>query len=127
MAGYNGRMNARRVLIADDEPDIREALGRFLERRGFEVVAVADGQEAAGRIKEEVFDLFFLDCDMPELTGIELVGLARARNPEARILMISGFPSINDKMLRTLGGDRFIHKPLQLAAIEKILQEEGMA
>jgi DNA-binding response OmpR family regulator len=123
---------AVRVLVADDDKDICLYLKRYLERRKFRVSAVFDGQEAKSLIEKEVFDYILLDCSMPGLTGLELIELGRRRNPEAKIILISAFPSVDSAIIQKLGGDAFIHKPIQLSEIDKIFltsikEEKGEA
>ena len=110
-------MNVRfqkRILVADDEQDVCLYLKRYLERKKFKVSTVFDGAEAKKTIESERFDYFLLDCSMPDVTGLELIQVARSRNPEAKIVLISGFPAVNDTVVQKLGGDQFIHKPIQL-------------
>ncbi len=112
-----------KILIADDDPDICTSLRRYLERRGYAVAVAFDGAQARKLIEEERFGFFFLDCSMPELTGLELLESARRNNPGSKIVIVSGFPSVNDEMLRHMGGDLFVHKPVQFSEIDKILQQ----
>ena len=116
-------MNVRalRVLVADDEPDVCQYLRRYLERRRFEVVCVYDGAEALKVIEGECFDFFLLDISMPHLTGLELIEAARRRCPDSKIVLISGFPTVTDETIKQFGGDAFIHKPIQLGEIDRIL------
>ena len=112
---------AKKVLVADDEEDVCIFLKRYLERKRMKVTSCLDGQEAKALIEKENFDYFLLDCSMPNVTGLELISLARQRNPQSKIILISGFPSVNEEVIRQLGGDSFIHKPVQLTEIDKIL------
>ena len=113
----------KRVLVADDEKDICLFLKKYLERKKLKVISCFDGQEAKNLMEKEHFDYFLLDCSMPNLTGLELIETARRRNPEAKIVLISGFPAVNDMVVQKLGGDCFIHKPIQLSEIDSIIQE----
>ena len=112
----------KRVLVADDEEDICLYLARYLERKKFKVVTAADGTQAHQLIETEPFDYLLLDCSMPDLTGMELIQLARSRNPKAKIILMSGFPAVNDDVVQQLGGDLFIHKPIQLTEIDDIFK-----
>ena len=113
----------RRVLVADDEEDICLYLKRYLERKKMKVTAVFDGQDAKTIISQEKFDFLLLDCSMPNVTGLELIQNARARNPEAKIILISAFPAVDDQVVQKLGGDLFIHKPIQLEEIDAIFNQ----
>jgi DNA-binding response OmpR family regulator len=115
---------SRKVLVADDEEDICLYLKRYLERKHLKVTTALDGAQALECIEKEPFDYFLLDCSMPHLTGLELIEKARSRNPQSKIVLISGFPAVNDLVVQKLGGDLFIHKPLQLEEIDAIFKEE---
>ena len=106
--------------MADDEEDVCFFLKRYLERRKLGVLLAKDGNEAKSFLEKELFDYVILDCSMPDITGLELVELARSRNPAAKIVLISGFPSVNDEVIQQLGGDSFVHKPIQLNELDGI-------
>ena len=114
-----------RILVADDDKDICLYLKRYLERRRYTVAVVFDGDDAKSLIEKSAFDYILLDCSMPNLTGLELIGTARRRNPKAKIVLISAFPSVNEDIVQRLGGDTFIHKPIQLSEIDKIFEKEA--
>jgi DNA-binding response OmpR family regulator len=111
---------SKRVLVADDEEDICLYLKKYLERKKLKVTAVFDGHQAQKSIEEGLFDYILLDCSMPEMTGLELIEKARRRNPGAKIVLISGFPAVNDQVVQKLGGNLFIHKPIQLEEIDAL-------
>jgi len=113
----------KKILVADDEEDICLYLKKYLERKKFKVVAAFDGSEAKKFIDAEHFDYFLLDCSMPNVTGLELIQLARSRNPDAKIVLLSAFPAVNDCVVQKLGGDRFIHKPILIEEIDAIFKE----
>lgn len=80
----------RRILIADDEPMIREALTELLERAGFEVVgAVADGAEAVRVSSERRPDIVLIDVQMPAMDGIEATRRILQDRPETRVIVLS--------------------------------------
>ena len=64
-----GNEMAYRILVADDEAEIREVLRLYLEKEGYEIVEAADGTEALRLLKEETIDLAILDIMMPGLDG----------------------------------------------------------
>lgn len=91
---------SKRVLVADDEEDICLYLKRYLERKKMKVFSAFDGAQAKKLIEGGSFDYFLLDCSMPDLTGLELIQEARVRNPKAKIILMSGFPAVNDDVIR---------------------------
>jgi two-component system cell cycle response regulator CpdR len=82
-----------RILLAEDDDSLRGFLARALERAGYEVVACADGDEAAARL-DEAWDLLLTDIVMPGLDGIEVARQAAARHPGLRIMFITGFAAV---------------------------------
>jgi CheY-like chemotaxis protein len=78
------------ALIIDDEPGVRAALGRTLERAGFEVRFAADGAAGLQSYRSDPADLVITDIIMPQANGVETIKAIRAEFPGARILAISG-------------------------------------
>jgi two-component system, cell cycle response regulator CpdR len=79
------------VLIADDEPAVREFVERALNYAGYAVTAVADGNAALEALGKRKYDLLLTDIVMPDLDGIALSLKAAKDYPEMRILMMSGY------------------------------------
>lgn len=87
-------MNPRRILIVDDEPEVRDYVAEVLREAGFVVAAARDGLEAMRKIEAgEQFDLVLTDIRMPGLSGFELVRRAKQRSPDLRVLFMSGYPA----------------------------------
>ncbi|MCA9366494.1 response regulator [Candidatus Kaiserbacteria bacterium] len=87
------------ILIADDEPDLREALKVSLEQAGYTVVAAADGEEALAHYNAHVPDLVILDLNMPKLNGMEVLKQIRAGEvdgaPKVPICVLTAYDDIN--------------------------------
>jgi two-component system cell cycle response regulator CpdR len=83
-----------RILLAEDDDDMRRFLARALERAGHEVTAFAEGVSAFEELKAAVFDLLLTDIVMPEMDGIELARRAAARDPGLKIMFITGFAAV---------------------------------
>ena len=104
-------LEGMRALIADDEPSVRTTIRRLLERRKATVVTAADGAEAEASLREGGFDVIVLDVMMPELTGYQLLPIARATNPNARIMLMSGYTDIARDTIGESEPDTFLEKP----------------
>ena len=105
----------RKVLIADDEPDILEILKYNLASQGYEVVTAKDGDEALEKAKRTLPDLIVLDVMMPKKTGVEVCQLLRSQAAFKETLIIF-LTALNDegtqiKGLET-GADDYISKPI---------------
>src|SRR5258708_10320345 len=87
------RVRMPRILLAEDDDSLRGFLARALERAGYEVVACADGDEAAAVLDQE-WDLLLTDIVMPGLDGIEVARQAAAIHPGLRIMFITCFAAV---------------------------------
>lgn len=83
----------RRVLVADDEPDIRDAYARVASRLGIEMDVVGSGREAITAMKTRRYDLALLDLNMPRLSGWEVLDFLRSRTEvkPKRLFIVTGF------------------------------------
>jgi CheY-like chemotaxis protein len=79
-----------RVLVADDDPEIRGEIADFLRSTGYPVIEAEDGGEALERLSGGGFDLAILDVVMPRINGIEAIIEVQQRVPATRIIAISG-------------------------------------
>ena len=82
-----------RILLAEDDDSLRGFLARALERAGYDVVACADGDEAAAVLDQD-WDLLLTDIVMPGMDGIEVARQAAALHPGLRIMFITGFAAV---------------------------------
>ena len=105
----------KKVLIADDEPDILEIIGYNLTAEGYEVLYAKDGEEAITRARESMPDLIILDVMMPRRTGMEVCRLLRAQEAFNDTLIIF-LTALNDELSHVkgleFGADDFISKPV---------------
>jgi len=80
----------RRLLIVDDDADMRLSLKLALEMAGYEAVAAADGREALAIQKQHPADILITDIFMPETDGFEVIDAVRRGFPQTRIVVVSG-------------------------------------
>ena len=86
--------SVQRILLAEDDEDMRRFLVKALEKAGYDVVSFGNGLEAYERLKEEPFTLLLTDIVMPEMDGIELARKASELDPELKIMFITGFAAV---------------------------------
>ena len=86
--------SVQRILLAEDDEDMRRFLVKALEKAGYDVVSFGNGLEAYERLKEEPFMLLLTDIVMPEMDGIELARRAAELDPDIKIMFITGFAAV---------------------------------
>ena len=109
---------AYNILVADDQPDIRDLLALNLRQAGYRVLAVADGAQALASQEEQASDLLVLDLMMPGMDGLEVCKALRARGRSTPILMLTAKSTELDRVLGLeLGADDYLTKPFSLAEL----------
>ncbi len=83
-----------KILLAEDDEDMRRFLAKALDKAGHEVVAFGDGVVALDRLRQEPFELLLTDIVMPEMDGIELARKAAELDPTMKIMFITGFAAV---------------------------------
>ena len=83
-----------RILLAEDDDDMRRFLVKALERAGYDVASFDNGLSAYNRLREEPFELLLTDIVMPEMDGIELARRATDIDPNLKVMFITGFAAV---------------------------------
>jgi two-component system cell cycle response regulator CpdR len=83
-----------RILLAEDDDNMRQFLERALGRAGYDVEAVGDGDAALERVTANEYDLLLADVVMPGIDGVELARRASALLPDLRVMFITGFAAV---------------------------------
>ena len=114
---------SRRVLVIDDEPGIRQALGQLLDYEGFEVKTASGGAEGITLYDSFRPQLVFLDVKMAGLDGLEVLKRLRQADPTATVVMISGHATIQTAVEATqLGAYDILEKPLDTDRVLVLLR-----
>jgi signal transduction histidine kinase len=118
-----------RILVADDEPVMRELLQELLESKGYQVRAVPGGREAIDEACRGDYLLVLTDLSMPGVSGLDVVAAVRARRPELPVAIATGFASLETAVQAIrLGAFDYILKPLRWEDLEAtILRVKGLA
>ena len=107
-----------RILVIDDEKSARLLLERVLSRAGHQVVLVETGELGLERLAREPFDLIITDKNLPGISGLEVLRLARGQNPKLQAVVITGFPTPETKTsARELGAFAYVTKPFGILDI----------
>jgi type IV pilus assembly protein PilB len=122
-----------RVLVADDDPQMRRLIRSILERDGYEVTEAADGLDALDQVESHAFDLMLLDIDMPRLDGLGVLEELRARIKTSGVPVIVLTARTDDTETRVLdlGAQDFLSKPVQpnslQARVKAVLRRAKLA
>lgn len=125
-------MAKTRVLIVDDEPNIRDLLSTSLRFAGFEIQTAANGSQAVEAVMESEPDIILLDVMLPDMNGFSVTKKLRASGIQAPILFLTARDETEDKITGlTVGGDDYLTKPFSLdevvARIQAILRRTKQA
>ncbi|MEK7407135.1 MAG: response regulator [Acidobacteriota bacterium] len=109
-----------RILVVDDDADVRLVLRRMLEGAGHEVIEAPNGKAAMAECRSQPVDLMITDIFMPEQEGMETISQVRREYPHLKIIAVSGQTSaLYLKMTKLLGAQATLEKPLRM---EKVLE-----
>ena len=119
--------SAMKILLAEDDSDMRRFLVKALEKAGYAVQAFDNGASAYERLREEPFSLLLTDIVMPEMDGIELARRATELDPDLKVMFITGFAAVAlNPESNTPRDAKVLSKPFHLRElvneVEKILQ-----
>jgi two-component system response regulator AtoC len=114
----------RSILVADDEPSIRHVLTLVLTEHGYEVRAVADGDEALRELAARSYDVLLTDVRMPKRDGLSLLRQAMASHPELTVLVMSAYGS-QEQALEAVGAGAYdyVQKPFKPEEIVFVLRK----
>ncbi len=116
-----------RILVADDDEQVRAVIARVLRSAGFEVDAVTDGAEATKRLAQKSYDLVITDLMMPGVSGIGLLRLVRARDLDLPVVIVAGAPSVQTAVDAVEhGAMRYLTKPFNPEEVVAVA-EKGVA
>jgi CheY-like chemotaxis protein len=114
-----GRTTGPKILIVDDDPEVRSIVAEFLEDLGYDVLQARGGAQALdlqGRTSN--LRMMITDIRMPDMSGIELVKLATQRQKDLKIILMSGY-FVSQQVDR-----RFLRKPFRMRDLEAAVREE---
>lgn len=113
-----------RILVAEDDAEMRSLLADALRDDGYRVVEAVDGREAVMRLVEETFDVVITDLRMPHLGGFDVLEVARRAEGAPPVIVISAFgqwDALRESAER--GAFRFLSKPLKISELRDAVNE----
>ncbi len=118
-----------RILVVDDEKDIREGLKDLLESEGYKVDTAVDGTDAIEKVKSLKYQIVLTDIMMPKMSGIELLEKTKHISPFIEVIMITGYSTL-ERALECIekGAISYIEKPFKEfdVIIERIKKAAGI-
>jgi DNA-binding NtrC family response regulator len=113
-----------RILVVDDERNIRNNLCALLESEGYKADGASDGEEGLRRVKEGRYDLVFVDIQMPKMDGLELLRSLRGLRPKLPVVMLTAYGTVGRAVeAMKLGAVDFVEKPFDPKSIKLLCEE----
>ena len=113
-----------RILIVDDDADIRKVLSSILSEEGYLVAAVENGKQALKATENQFFDLALIDVELPGIKGTELLHKLKETQPRMVKIILTGFPSFENAMKAVNeGADGYILKPFEGGKLLKTIRK----
>jgi two-component system response regulator AtoC len=110
------------VMVADDDPAVRDLLSDYLRQRGLTVATAQDGRAAIAAIGRSRYGLVLTDINMPGADGFEVLRAARAANASTYVVIMTGYASLESAVRAVrLGAHDYLTKPISLGQIEVML------
>ncbi len=113
-------MSKARILIIDDDENIRKVLQTILEDEGYVVETAETAKKGIERSDKAFYNLALIDVRLPDMEGIELLSKLRSTKPKMRKIIVTGYPTLQNAVSAVnKGADAYVTKPFE---VEKILQ-----
>jgi CheY-like chemotaxis protein len=118
-------MTKLNILVVEDDPDLAESIAEALGLSGHKVRIAPNGAEAVKCFDEMKYDLSFIDVRMPVMNGVDCFFAIRARYPDARIVLMTGFKEPAVEKALNAGALALLHKPFRIEEVMKIARQFG--
>ncbi|MBS1111914.1 MAG: Fis family transcriptional regulator [Nitrospirae bacterium] len=123
-------MEKQRILVLDDDPVVTLSCKRILGSEGFSISTVEKGEDALNKLAKEDFDLLITDVKLPDISGMEVLKEARIIKPNTDVVIITGYPNLEDAKESTgLGAAEYIEKPFtpdfMINVAKKVFDKRG--
>lgn len=117
--------NDARILIVDDDENIRKVLVAILEDKGYNTQAVGTAGEAIKKAEKKYYNLALIDIRLPDMEGISLLTKIRDTTPRMRKIIITGYPTLHNAVdAVNAGADAYIMKPFDVERVLTTINEQ---
>ena len=123
---FNFERRNTRVLVVDDDQQVRKLILGFLEASGFPTTSSGSGLEALDLIKREDFGMIITDIRLNDFDGMGLLKASKVINPNCDVIIITGFPTVETAVTAMrFGAAEYFTKPFNLDQIRKVSRSAG--
>ena len=113
-----------RILVVDDDENIRIVFKMNLEDRGYEVDSAANGQEALDKASRRFYNIALIDIKLPDMEGTALLDTFNEKLPKMKKIIVTGFPTIENAMKAVNeGADGYVLKPVKMEELIETIEE----
>ena len=117
--------NKPRILIVEDDENIRKTMKNILQQRGYETDTAKTGQEAEQKAKAKIYNLALLDIKLPDMDGTQLLAKLHENTPKMVKIMVTGYPSLENAMeALNQGANAYVTKPVKPAKLLALIKEK---
>ena len=114
-----------RILVVDDDENIRKVLMRILEDEGYMVDTAKTGKEAVEKSRTKFYNLALIDIRLPDMEGVELLTKIRDTTPKMRKIIITGYPTLKNAVEAVnKGADAYVMKPFDMKELLSKIKEQ---
>lgn len=117
--------NKLRILIVEDDENIRKTMQNILQQQGYETDTAKTGREAEQKTRNRVYNLALLDIKLPDMEGTQLLAKLQESSPKMMKIMVTGYPSLENAMeALNQGANAYVTKPVKPAKLLELIKEK---
>ena len=117
--------NKPRILIVEDDENIRKTMKNILQQQGYATDTAKTGQEAENKTRDKAYNLALLDIKLPDMEGTQLLAKLHDSTPKMVKIMVTGYPSLENAMeALNQGADAYVTKPVKPAKLLALIKEK---
>ena len=114
-----------KILVVDDDENIRNTMKAILEDEGYLVDLAANGNDAIQKTKKSTYNIALLDIRLPDMEGVELLKLIKDTVPRTRKIMVTGYPSMQNAIAAlNKNADAYLIKPIDIENLLSLVKEQ---
>jgi DNA-binding response OmpR family regulator len=114
-----------RILIVEDDENIRKTMKNILQQKGYETDTAKSGKEAEQKARTNFYNLALLDIKLPDMEGTQLLAKLHENTPKMVKIMVTGYPSLENAMeALNQGADAYVTKPVKPAKLLALIKEK---